>query len=193
MDDVRTLEPADLVARIRAGDRAAWTALTDRYTPLLWSIARSMRLTTPDAADAVQTTWLRLVERLDSVREPERIGSWLATCIRRECLAVLRRGARTVVRETWDDLPDSAEPPDQALLRDERDTALWRAFQTLHPRCQRLLRVLMTDPAPSYVDVSAALGMPVGSIGPTRRRCLGTLRGTLLAGHHPFDVPSGTG
>jgi RNA polymerase sigma factor (sigma-70 family) len=182
MSEWRDVDTVALVARVRDGDRAAWVALTDRYTPLLWSVARSMRLPTEDAADAVQTTWLRLVERLDTVREPERLGSWLATAVRRECLALLRRRTRVVVQDDWDDQPDTAEPLDDALLRSERDSALWHAFSTLHPRCQRLLRVLMADPPPSYTDVAAALAMPIGSIGPTRRRCLGALRGTLVGG-----------
>jgi RNA polymerase sigma factor (sigma-70 family) len=181
MVEATDVDTAELVARVRAGDRAAWTVLTDRYTPLLWSVARSMRLSTDDAADAVQTTWLRLVERLDTVREPQRLGGWLATSVRRECLALLRRRSRVVTHDEWDDQPAPGDPLDDALLREERDIALWRAFHTLHPRCQRLLRVLMTDPAPSYADVSAALAIPIGSIGPTRQRCLGALRGTLLA------------
>jgi RNA polymerase sigma factor (sigma-70 family) len=180
-----------LVERVRDGDNEAWVALTDRYTNLLWSIARGLRLSDADAADAIQTTWLRLVERLDSVREPERLGSWLATTMRRECLAGLKRNARMQVTasEDWDEIPATADPLDAALLREERDAALWRAFAALRPRCRTLLRVLMADPAPSYVEVASALNMPVGSIGPTRRRCLELLRQIMLTGAQ-FGLPS---
>ncbi|MCA2213193.1 RNA polymerase sigma factor [Jidongwangia harbinensis] len=175
----------ELVDRIRRGDAGAWQLLTDRYLNLLWSIARGLRLNDADAADAVQTTWLRLVENLDDIREPKRIGSWLATTVRRECLDIRRRTARVRPGEPetpggWDGLAaTTVDPLDVALLRDERDAALWRAFHALRPSCQRLLRVLLTDPAPSYAEVSAALDTPVGSIGPTRQRCLKCLRELL--------------
>ena len=100
-----------MVVRIRAGDQQAWPTLTDRYTNLLWSVARGMRLSRSDAADAVQTTWLRLVEKRDSAREPEYLGRWLVTTVRRECLATLRRGARVEsVADAWEDLPTTGDP-----------------------------------------------------------------------------------
>ena len=177
MNPLKDADTRDLVARIRTGDQQAWATLTDRYTNLLWSVARGMRLSRPDAADAVQTTWLRLVERLDSVREPEYLGRWLVTTLRRECLATLRRGARVrSVSDTWEEIANDGDPLDEALLREERDVALWKAFSTLTARCQSLLRVLMADPPPSYDEVSEAFDMPVGSIGPTRQRCLKSLR-----------------
>lgn len=177
MKPLKDVDTRDLVARIRAGDEQAWVTLTDRYTNLLWSVARGMRLSGPDAADAVQTTWLRLVESLDRLREPEHLGRWLVTTVRRECLATLRRGARVGSGvDTWEDMPTNADPLDEALLREERDAALWKAFSALTARCQSLLRVLMADPPPSYDEVSLALDMPAGSIGPTRQRCLRSLR-----------------
>jgi RNA polymerase sigma factor (sigma-70 family) len=135
-----------------------------------------------DAADAVQTAWLRLVENLDSIREPDRLGSWLATIVRRECYDIRRRAARVRTDDTegWDK-PAFDDPLDGTLLRDERDAALWRGFGGLRPPCQRLLRVLMADPPPSYAEVAAGLDIPVGSIGPTRQRCLKCLRDLLLA------------
>jgi RNA polymerase sigma factor (sigma-70 family) len=190
MDPLAEEETRDLVERVRGGDADAWTALTDRYVGLLWSVARSMRLGEADAADAVQTTWLRLVEALDGLRDPARVGSWLATTMRRECLAVLRGRIRVVAAEGWDQVPGDAAELDEALLRQERDAALWRAFKGLGPRCQALLRILMADPAPSYAEVSAALDMPIGGIGPTRRRCLDHLRRIMLSGAHPFEAPS---
>ena len=195
MDERPTQE---LFARIRDGDAAAWNALTDRYTGLMWSIARSLRMKDADAADAVQTTWLRLVENLDSIRDPERLGSWLATSVRRECYDILRRSARVQLSgpdgpESWDGVADPADPLDFALLRDERDAELWRAVGRLRPSCQRLLRVLMADPPPSYSDVSAALDIPVGSIGPTRQRCLKCLRDLIdeNAANAPADAHGG--
>lgn len=190
MDPLSEADARELIERVRAGDEAAWAALTDRYVNLLWSVARGMRLSEADAADAVQTTWLHLVEALDTLREPGRVGAWLATTIRRECLAILRRRTRTVAAEGWELIPDDAGPLDEALLRRERDAALWRAFRALAPRCQTLLRVLMADPAPSYAEVSVALDMPIGGIGPTRRRCLDALRKIMFNGAHPFEAPS---
>ncbi|WP_405071510.1 sigma-70 family RNA polymerase sigma factor [Kribbella sp. NBC_01510] len=187
MDQQQHLDNLELVEKVRSADPAAWGTLTDRYTNLLWFIARGMRLNQQDAADAIQTTWLRLVERIDTVRQPESIGSWLATTMRRECLAALRRRSKLVVSETWDDLPDDADPLDDALLQREQDSALWRAFRSLKPRCQTLLRVLMADPPPSYVEVASALDMPVGSIGPTRQRCLAALRAIMSSGPYPFE------
>lgn len=187
MDAQRDPRNSDLVDLVRKGDREAWVALTDRYTALLWSLARSMRLSHADAADAVQTTWLRLVESIHTLRDPERIGGWLATTMRRECLAVLRRGARVQASTDWDELPAAGDPMDEGLIRDERRAALWKAFNALRPTCQRLLRVLMADPPPSYADVAAALDIPVGSIGPTRQRCLATLR-RMLSGSGPLPA-----
>ncbi|AGL17642.1 RNA polymerase sigma factor [Actinoplanes sp. N902-109] len=188
-------EVGALLSRVRGGDAAAWASLTARYTGLLWSVARGLRMSEADAADAVQTTWLRLLENLDAVRDPQRLGGWLATTIRRECYAIRRRAAR--VRPgcpgavDWDELIADDDPLDGELLRDERDAALWHAFGALKPQCQALLRVLMSDPAPSYAEVAAALDMAVGSIGPTRRRCLECLRERLRAEHAPlFDQPA---
>jgi RNA polymerase sigma factor (sigma-70 family) len=176
-------EARALFARLRAGDQDAWQALTGRYTNLLWSIARAMGLNHADAGEVVQVAWLRLVEALDTVRQPEYVGSWLATTVRRECIAVLRRNTREQVSALteWQDVADASGELDEALLREERDAALWRAFGRLRPACQALLRVLMADPRPSYVEVSSALGIPVGSIGPSRQRCLELLRRNMLS------------
>jgi RNA polymerase sigma factor (sigma-70 family) len=171
-------ELTSLVRQAADGDRAAWETLVDRYTNLLWSIARGYRLGTEAAADVVQTSWLRLLENLGRIKEPERLGAWLATTARHECLRVLRRTQREELAEdTSLDRPDAAaQPLDAALLLEERDAALWRALSRVGERCQQLLRVLMADPPPTYEAVSAALEMPVGSIGPTRARCLAKLR-----------------
>jgi len=166
---------AELVAAAAAGDHEAWGALVERYTSLLWSVARSFRLSEADAADVVQTTWLRLVEHLDRVDDPERLPGWLATTVRRECLRLVRRASHESygpLAEVADDSP----APDSGVLKDERDAVLWQAFAQLDDACRQLLRVLIADPPPAYAAVSAALDIPVGSIGPTRARCLGKLR-----------------
>jgi RNA polymerase sigma factor (sigma-70 family) len=183
---VRTLESAGHLVQVAAdGNEQAWQELVDRYTGLLWSVARAYGLPAADAADVVQTAWLRLVERLGSLREPDRVAAWLATTVRHECLRTLRRAGRQVLAD--DDRPfevlDPGPSPDARLITSERDAALWRSIDQLPERCRRLLRVLMSDPPPNYEDVSAALDMPVGSIGPTRRRCLEQLRRAVeLAG-----------
>jgi RNA polymerase sigma factor (sigma-70 family) len=179
MDPNHAVPTADLVNRVRAGDQGAWPVLTHRYTGLLWSVARTLRLSREDGADAIQTTWLRLVERLDTIRDPERIAGWLSTTMRNECLAVLRRQARQVLAEDWDLEVDPGDQPDDAVVRGERDAQLWRAFGRLGRPCQRLLWALLVDPQPSYADVAQALEMPIGSIGPTRQRCLTALRELL--------------
>ena len=172
----------DLGARLAAaaaGDRASWDALVDRFNALVWSVARAFRLSDEDAADVVQTTWLRLLDHLDRIEEPQRLGSWLATTARRECLHTLRRTSREPALEVIEimaTVPDPRPPVDHELLRGERDIALWALFERLSDGCRRLLRVMIATPPPSYADIAAALDMPVGSIGPTRARCLATLR-----------------
>lgn len=173
---------AFLVKRASDGDQMAWDGLVDRYTNLLWSVARGFRLERGDAADVIQVAWLRLVEHLPQLRDPERVGAWLATTVRRECLQVIAAGKRrapALSDDLLDRIPDDAEPVDARLLAGERARALWAAFERMPERCQTLLRILMADPPPSYQEVSAALEMPIGSIGPTRRRCLEQLRGLL--------------
>lgn len=173
MDTTKLLESA------ADGDQAAWDALVERYASLLWSVARAHRLGDADAADVVQTTWLKLVENLRRIQDPERLPGWLATTVRHECLRQIRRAERerpTPDDESWRGRPADEQGVDAALLLEERNAGLWRALAKLSEQCQRLLRVLMADPAPSYAEVSAALDIPVGSIGPTRQRCLGRLR-----------------
>lgn len=168
-----------LLRAAEAGSQAAWDSLVGRFGGLLWSVARAHRLSAADAGDAVQMTWLRLVENLGRIEDPERLAGWLATTARHECLRTLRRSGReplSVDGETTVDVPDQAAPLDTRLLNEERDAQLWESFGGLGSRCQQLLRVLMADPAPSYAEVSAALDMPIGSIGPTRGRCLQQLR-----------------
>lgn len=172
-------EAADLVGRARDGDGAAWERLVDGYVGLIWAIARGYRLAEGDAHDVTQTAWLRLVENIDRLADPARVGAWLATTTRRECLRVLRQGKRTVLLRDWEELDDADEDApevDAHLLRLELTGAVRDAVAQLPPRSQALLELLMLDPPPSYEEVSAALGMPVGSIGPTRGRLLRKLQ-----------------
>jgi RNA polymerase sigma factor (sigma-70 family) len=170
-------EHAALVRRAAGGDSRAWDHLVERFGGLVWSIARAHRLSDADAADVSQTTWLRLVEHLDRIRQPERVGAWIAATARNECLRVLRLSGRQVLTGDEPETVDLDAPaPGAALLESERDAALWRGFAALTARCQVLLRVLLADPAPSYEEVAAALSMPIGSLGPTRQRCLERLR-----------------
>lgn len=188
MDARHTL--TDVVERARAGDQCAWDELIDRFTGLLWGVARAHRLDATSAADVTQATWLRLLENLDRIHEPEALPGWLLTTCRREALAVLRRhGREPLVRD-----PD---PPEQAaldteldlhLLEDERDAVLWRSFRRLGERCQQLLRILMSPECPPYAVVAQELGMPIGSLGPTRGRCLTTLRRLLGDSGYDFDT-----
>ena len=180
-----------LLKQASDGEQKAWMELVNRYTNLLWSVARSFRLDSADAADAVQTTWLRLVEHLGRIEDPDRLVGWLVTTLRRECIRILRRNGRERpgADEEALDVPDPSEPVDAGLLREERDAALWRAFGQLGDRCQQLLRVLMASPKPQYEVVSDALNMPIGSIGPTRARCLKNLRGLLEQSGYVFRSP----
>jgi RNA polymerase sigma factor (sigma-70 family) len=169
----------DLVTRARGGDKLAWAALVDRYAPLIWSICRSRRLDDADAEDVAQTVWLQLVEQLHRLREPAALAGWLATVTRRECLHVLRR--RSPLASGYvldaDTMPDErATTAEQELLAAERQAAMREAFLDLPPRGQRLLALLIEDPPVPYAEIAARLGIPVGSIGPNRGRCLDTLR-----------------
>ena len=180
-------DPATIGALVRAAredDESAWNELVDEFGSLVWSIARAHRLSAADAADVSQTTWLRLAEHVGRIRDPERLGGWLAATARNECLRLLRRSHRELPFGDDAPEPDPTEAPSPAarLVREERSAALWSAFEQLPERCRSLLRVLMADEPPAYEDVGAALDMPVGSIGPTRARCLDQLRRLVARG-----------
>jgi len=168
---------AELVHAAADGDQQAWDALVERFAGLVWSIARAHRLSAADAADVSQTTWLRLVEHLGRIRDPERVGAWLASTARHECLRVIRHAGRFGADGDVDLDAVGTEPePSTLLLATERTAALWRAVEALPERCRTLIRALMADPAPSYEDIAAAFDIPIGSIGPTRARCLEQLK-----------------
>lgn len=173
-------EVADAVRRAATGDRAAWDAIVNSYSRMVWSVAMGHRLSTADAAEVVQTTWVKLLENLHRIREPERLGGWLATTARREALRLLRQRGREVPtdEEARFDGSPAGPTPEDVLLDRERDRRLWRAFQRLSERCRTLLHLVIVV-APPYAEVAAALDMPIGSIGPTRARCLDRLRRLL--------------
>ena len=170
---------SDLVTRARDGDQRAWDDLVARYLGMVHAICRGYRLSSDDAADVNQVVWLRLVEHLGRIRTPDAVGGWIAATARNECLRVIRLSGRTVLtgdEAHLDHLDVRDTGIDTGLLVYERDRALIAAFARLGGRCQRLLRLLMADPPPSYDEIAAALDMPVGSIGPTRGRSLEQLR-----------------
>ena len=175
-----------------AGDQAAWDALVDRFGPTVWAIARAHRLNPSDAADVSQTTWLRLVENLHRIEQPERVGAWLATTARRESLRVLRLASRqSPTGDDFDLLPDpvAVRPPEHTITAQERAVLVNQLVEQLPTRSQILLRLLSADSPLSYRDISEALGMPIGSIGPTRARALEQLqRLAVRAGVKPEDV-----
>jgi RNA polymerase sigma factor (sigma-70 family) len=173
---------AALVMRARNGDELAWHALVERYAPLIWSLCRRHQLGGADADDVGQNVWLQLVNQLDKIRDPAALPGWLATTTRRECRRVLNKAQVPHARHEPDaeNIPDGhAETIEQELLAAERHAALREAFTHLPPRDQQLIALLIEDPPVPYAQISARLGIPVGSIGPHRRRCLDKLR------HHP--------
>lgn len=166
-----------LVRAAADGDDAAWAGLVARFGGLVWAVTRSHRLSSADAADVVQCTWLKLVQHLGDLRNPAAVGGWLATTARRESVRVLHASKQQI--PCGDALLERAadEPPlDADLLRRERDAVLWQAVERLRPEDQALVHMLAADPPPTYSEIGAALGMPTGSIGPTRARCLQRLR-----------------
>jgi RNA polymerase sigma factor (sigma-70 family) len=175
---------AQLVRRAADGDMGAWERLVDQYARLIWSITGEFRLAESDAADVAQTTWLRLLEHIHRIEYPDRVGSWLAATARNECLRNLAAHKRVVLSQDDTELGDaSAHEPevDARLLADERAQVVRDALTRLPRRWQRLLELLMADPPASYAEISDQLDLPIGSIGPTRGRCLARLRVLLQA------------
>jgi len=169
-----------LVMGARNGENQAWDALTERYNPLIWSICRRYRLAGADAEDVAQAVWLKLVDHVGQLRHPAALPGWLATTARRECGRVLRVAGTSRAWErvlTIENIPDTqTATAEQELLAAERHAALREAFSRLPPACQRLLALLVEDPPLPYAEIGARLGIPAGSIGPNRGRCLDRLR-----------------
>jgi RNA polymerase sigma factor (sigma-70 family) len=182
--DADALDVAGLVGHAAAGDRWAWERLVEQYNQLIWAMTRDFRLVESDAADVVQITWLRLLEHIDRLKQPARVGSWLAATARRECLRTLAARKRMVPVSddaTLDGVATHQPEVDERILTEERAQAVREALALLPRRWQRLLELLMSDPPASYTEISDQLGLPVGSIGPTRGRCLDRLRVLLQA------------
>jgi RNA polymerase sigma factor (sigma-70 family) len=171
------------LVRARDGDTAALSEIVPELNPLLWHVARGQGLTAEESADVVQTSWLELLRRLHEIRSPQALTAWLVTATRREAWRV-RELTRRQTPDGEAQLESVADPdpaPGERLLTDERDRILWRHVQQLPGRCRELLRIVAQVSRPDYAVVAEALGMPVGSIGPTRGRCLAKLRELLQA------------
>ncbi|WP_199808399.1 MULTISPECIES: RNA polymerase sigma factor [unclassified Streptomyces] len=172
------------------GDAAAWKALVEGMSPLVWSVVRAHRLSDADGHEVFQTTWFRFAQYLGRIREPDKAGAWLASTARHECLKVLKGLARLTLTDDPRVLDRASEErtPEETLIdsedaadRAERVRRLWQELDGLGERCRQLLRVLVASPPPSYGEISAALGIAVGSIGPLRQRCLRRLRTRMNA------------
>jgi RNA polymerase sigma factor (sigma-70 family) len=176
---------ASLFERWRAGESAALDDLVRLLSPMLWQVVRASGLDATTAEDVVQTTWLALVRSGESIVEPRAVAGWLCTSARREAWRVGKQSTRqrpveeeSIARR----LPDEPAPEHQVVLDDE-NARLWECLRKLPERCQRLLRIVAAEARPDYSEIATELGMPVGSIGPTRGRCLDKLRNELtLAG-----------
>lgn len=188
--DVDRADVGALVQSAVDGDAAAWKALVEGLSPLVWSVVRAHRLSDADAHEVYQTVWFRFAQHLGRIREPQKAGAWLASTARHECLKVLkslRRLTPTDDPQLLDRVSEDRTPEqslldsEEAAVESERVRHLWQEFEELGERCRQLLRILMASPPPSYQEVSAALGIAVGSIGPLRQRCLRRLRARLEA------------
>lgn len=183
----RAERPARLarcLERARGGDVGALEEVVRELSPLLWHVARSQGVSADAAADVVQTTWLELVRRLQEIRSPQALTAWLISTTKREAWHVngqVRRLASGGAGDLLDQVADPSPDLGELVVSDERHGVLWRHFQLLPERCRTLLRIVALVERPDYALVSEALGMPHGSIGPTRGRCLAKLREMLLA------------
>jgi RNA polymerase sigma factor (sigma-70 family) len=182
---------AALLRRAASGDQQAWQELVDRNAPVVWGVSRAFTANTADAEDIYQATWLLLAENLRRLREPESLSGWLVTTARRESMRLRRARQREspVGLDTGDiGPPDHAEDPEQQVLQAMTNSRLAQSFAQLPQRCQQLLRVLAVAPETSYAQVSQALGVPRGTIGPKKSRCLAELRRRMLAAEVPEEV-----
>jgi RNA polymerase sigma factor (sigma-70 family) len=168
-----------LVARAANGDHTAWDEIVERYAPLVWAICLRHQLDRQSVDDIGQSVWLLLVENISRLREPAALPGWIATTTRRECLRALRaRGRHGIeVPTPSEELPpDGSAEIEQEIIEAELHAALRAAFAELPAGCRELLSIMISDPVPGYATISATLGIPMGSIGPTRARCLAKLR-----------------
>jgi RNA polymerase sigma factor (sigma-70 family) len=187
-----------LVIRAAGDDQQAWDELIERYAPLVWAICTRYRLSNHDIEDVGQSVWLLLVEQLGKLREPAALPGWLATTTKRECLRVVTatRKSQQLGSMVDDALVPDERAIDEEILIAERNAALRSGFAELPPHGQHLLAMLFRDPPCSYSEISATLGIPIGSIGPQRARCLERLRhsSALTAfGEREFSITSPRG
>ncbi len=180
----------ELVIAAADGDGRAWGEIVVRYGDLVRATVAGFRLQQADAADAMQNTWLRALERIGTVRDPERLGGWLTTTAARECLAVLRRSKREMPVDAFvDQIAWTGPTPETRVLRAERDRAVDAAVAKLPTRRRELVDAIFRGPDADYAQVAHVTGMPVGSIGPTRGRALVELRGQMQrGGYGPEDL-----
>jgi RNA polymerase sigma factor (sigma-70 family) len=171
----------ELLALAASGDQAAWSELVERFGQMVWSVARSFRLDEASAKDVSQTVWLRLVENIDRIDDPERLPGWLATTCRREALRVQGLRNRVVPTEFEYDIPAEQPSLESMLIEDEEAREVVMAFEALSDDCQQLLRLLATDPPLSYEEISEIIDRPIGSLGPTRSRCIERLKAAISA------------
>jgi len=184
MDLNDTIDVTPLVQAAVAGDPVAWDRLVDRYSPLVRSVIWSFRLPPKDAEDANQMVWLALVQHLGRLREPRALPGWIVTTTRRECLSLLQSTRRSVpidVSESHSAMWATESCPEDDYWQAERRCALWRGLAELPDRQRQLMELLLADPPLSYDEISARLGIPRGSIGPTRARAMRRLQATLRA------------
>ena len=176
LDRDRRRDAAHTLKAAASGDASAWSALRERYAARVRSVARRHRLASHDVEDVLQTTWLRLLEHADRIREPRALGGWLETTARRESLRIVEAAQREWSMDQ-ESMPDAegAPLPEQVSVA-ERRAALASALTALPPRHQQLMSMLLAEPAPSYAEIASKLDMPIGSIGPIRARCLARLR-----------------
>ncbi|GAA3889933.1 sigma-70 family RNA polymerase sigma factor [Saccharothrix violaceirubra] len=173
--DMENAPNEELLTLARQGDQRAWTVLVHRYGRLVWSVPRSLRLTPHDAADVSQTTWLLLSEHLTRIDHPDRLGAWLVTTARREALRVLRLRGKEEPLDDWNPRDDRPSP-EEAAIDTDTGRLLWHAFTSLTDRCREILRLVAYAPDLTFTQVATAVGIPPGSLGPTRGRCLQVLR-----------------
>lgn len=166
----------------RHGRTGRMSDLVRLVSPALWAVARSCRLDARQAEDVVQTAWVRLVGAADDISDPQAVVAWLLTTTRREAWRVSGLQARTAQPDDGLDEVVSSDPgPESVVTTADENARLWHHVTSLSPRCQALLRVIAYVTPPDYARISQALGMPIGSIGPTRGRCLAALRKALDA------------
>ncbi len=179
----RSVRIANLVSAARQGSENALGQIVTELSPLLWQVARAAGLSSGDAEDVLQTVWMRLVAHLDDIHDSMALTAWLVTTAKREAWRVRAAERRQLPadQEMLAEVPDQGPGSEEQINLDDQRQALWAAIGRLSARCQELLRIIAFAPRPDYAAVAGALGMPIGSIGPTRGRCLAKLRALLAS------------